>query len=229
MRLLLVRHGITQYNIDRRYMGQTDAPLTELGERQAVAVGNYLAQEKVDVILSSDLQRARNTARAIAQHHNLPVLEDRDLREISMGEWEGLSVPQIQARDSAAWTFVRSDPANHAPPGGENFSQLRDRAAKVLRYCQENYMGQTVLWTTHGGLIGTTICHILSLDLSYRRCFRSKNTSITEIHLGEELPVIERLNDTAHLQLLAQTVILSDMANTLDKMPAGKNGREDIV
>jgi broad specificity phosphatase PhoE len=206
VRLLLVRHGITQHNIERRYMGQTDAPLTELGERQAAAVGQYLAQEKLDAILSSDLQRARNTARAIASHHNLPVLEDPDLREISMGEWEGLSVAQIQERDSAAWKFVRSDPSNNAPPGGENFSQLRDRAARVLRYCQENYTGQTVLWTTHGGLIGTTICHILKLDLSYRRCFRSENTSITEINLGEELPLIERLNDTAHLHILAKTI-----------------------
>lgn len=206
MRLLLVRHGITQHNIEGRYTGQTDAPLTELGERQAAAVGKYLVHEKLDVILSSDLQRARNTARAIAHYHNLPVLEDPDLREISMGEWEGLNIAQIQAADGAVWKFVRNDPINHAPPGGENFVQLRDRAARALQRCQERYAGQTVLWTTHGGLIGATVCHALRLDLSYRHCFRHENTSITELHFGEGLPRIERLNDTAHLLMLTKKV-----------------------
>jgi len=69
VRLLLVRHGITQHNIKDMYTGQTDAPLTELGERQAAAAARYLASEKIDLIVSSDLQRARYTALAIAEHH----------------------------------------------------------------------------------------------------------------------------------------------------------------
>lgn len=204
MRLLLVRHGITQHNIEWRYTGQVDAPLAELGILQAEAVGEYLAKEKLDVILSSDLQRARDTARAIARHHNLPVLEDPDLREISMGAWEGLNREQIKEAHSTSWTFVRSDPVNHAPPGGENFLQLHERATRALQRCQERYAGQTVLWATHGGLIGTAVCVALRLDLSYRHCFRHENTSITEIRFGEGLPTIERVNDTAHLATLVK-------------------------
>ncbi len=208
MRLLLVRHGITQHNIEGRYTGHTDAPLAELGERQAAAVGKYLAREKLNVILSSDLQRARDTARAIACYHNLPVLEDPDLREINLGEWEGQSIKQIQERNSIAWTMVRSNPAHHAPSGGESLAQLCERAARVLQRCQKEYADQTVLWTTHGGLIGIMLCHILNLDLSYRRCFRAENTSITEIRFGQGLPVIARLNDTAHLQTPVRTVAI---------------------
>ncbi len=134
MRLFLVRHGITTYNISELYTGQTDAPLTELGVRQAEAAATYLATEKLDVIVSSDLQRARNTALTIVQSHNLPVLEDPELREIGMGAWEGFTPAQIQARNFAEWTHVRSDPITLAPPGGESFAQLSERSSRQL-YC----------------------------------------------------------------------------------------------
>ncbi len=209
MRLLLVRHGLTENNIKRQMTGQSDVPLSEVGRRQARAVGKYLAREKLDVIFSSDLQRARDTAREIARYHNLPVLEDPDLREIGMGEWEGLTVEEIQARDLEAWKYVRRDPARHAPPGGENFFQLQERAARALRRCQEKYPGRTVLWTTHGGLIGAAVCHALQLDLIYRHCFRHENTSITELRFGEGLPLIERMNDIAHLRVLQEVAVAS--------------------
>jgi len=205
----LVRHGITEHNLNGQYTGQTDAPLSELGKRQIRAVGTYLAREKVDVIFSSDLQRARDTAREIAQHHHLPVLEDPDLREISMGTWEGLTPEQIRARDLEGWKYVRSDPTLHAPLGGESFAQLHERAARALKRCREQYAGQTVLWATHGGFIGATVCHALQLDPSYRHCFRHENTSITEIRFGEGLPSIERLNDTAHLRAMVEEAIVA--------------------
>jgi alpha-ribazole phosphatase len=199
VRLLFVRHGITQDNLDGYYTGQTDPPLTELGERQAAAVGAYLASEKLHVIISSDLQRARDTARAIVRYHNLPVLEDPDLREISMGEWEGLSPEQIQTRNIEAWKDVQSNQIDHAPPGGENYAQLRERAARALKRSQESFAEQTVLWVTHGELIGATLCYALGLDPSYHRCFQRDNTSVTELRFGQGLPVIVRLNDTSHL------------------------------
>ncbi|HET8842474.1 MAG TPA: histidine phosphatase family protein [Ktedonobacteraceae bacterium] len=202
MRLLLVRHGITQNNLDKTYTGQTDVPLTELGRRQAEAVASYLSGEKLDVIISSDLQRARDTAVAIARYHKLPVQEDPDLREISMGWWESLGRAQIEERDKEEFAYVRADPVNRAPTGGENFAQLRERAARILQRCKEQYPGQTILWVTHGGFIEGAICHALKLDLAYRHCFRQENTSVTELQFIEELPWIARLNDIAHLRLL---------------------------
>jgi broad specificity phosphatase PhoE len=206
---LLVRHGITQHNIENKYTGQTDAPLTELGERQAAAAGKYLANEKIDLIVSSDLQRTRYTALAIARYHNLPVLEDPDLREVCMGTWEGLTPGQIQERDPAEWTAVRSDPINIAPTGGESFAQVGVRAKSALQRYQERYAGKTVLWATHGGFIGILFCQALKLDLRYRHCFRHDNTSISELVFEQELPWITRLNDTAHLRVLDGNNLLS--------------------
>lgn len=209
MRLLLVRHGITQYNISELYTGQTDAPLTDLGMRQAEAAGKYLAAEKLDVIVSSDLQRARNTALVIAQYHNLPVLEDPELREIGMGEWEGSTPAQIQARNLAEWTYVRNDPINIAPPGGESFAQLYERVRSVLESSQREYAGKTVLWASHTVFIEVTLCSALKLDLRYRHCFGQDNASISELLFEHELPHVKRLNDTAHLRFMNDGRLLS--------------------
>lgn len=209
MRLLLIRHGITQHNIDGMYTGQTDAPLTELGERQAEAAGKYLASEKIDVIVSSDLQRTRHTAMAIARHHHLPVLEDPNLREIGMGSWEGFTPAQIQARNLAEWNAVRGDPIHVAPPGGESFTQLQERASRAQQHYLEHYADQTVLWATHGGFIGIFFCHALKLGLQYRHCFRHDNTSISELLFEQELPWIMRLNDTAHLRFFSDEKLLA--------------------
>ena len=95
MRLIVVRHGETFYNMEDRLTGQADIPLSPLGERQAERVGVYLADEKLDGIVSSDLQRALITAQAIAAHHGLTVQEDPDIREIALGNWEGMLSSEV--------------------------------------------------------------------------------------------------------------------------------------
>ena len=89
MRLIIVRHGETIYNAQRRFTGQSDVPLNPLGERQAAALVERLATEHLDAIVTSDLERTRVTAKAIAHNHGLPLQEDIDLRELAFGEWEG--------------------------------------------------------------------------------------------------------------------------------------------
>ncbi len=124
MRLILVRHGETMYNAQRRYTGQSDVPLNALGERQAAALGEYLATEHLDVIVTSDLERTRVTAEAIARYHGLPIQEDIDLRELAFGEWEGYTYDEVLARDAKLVAQWRADPATYAPPGGETVAQL---------------------------------------------------------------------------------------------------------
>jgi broad specificity phosphatase PhoE len=90
MRLIVIRHGESVYNDQKRFTGQADVPLSPLGKRQAAALGERLAGEHLDAIVSSDLLRARDTAEAIASYHALPVYEDSDLRELALGEWKVL-------------------------------------------------------------------------------------------------------------------------------------------
>ena len=91
IRVLLVRHGETDWNAQRRYQGQTDVPLNEAGRRQADALAERLAGEEISAVLSSDRQRARQTALAIAAPHGLPVQEEPRMCEIALGDWEGLT------------------------------------------------------------------------------------------------------------------------------------------
>ena len=194
MRFLLVRHGATLNNAEARYTGQSDVPLSELGERQAVAVGKRLASETLDVIVSSDLQRARLTARAIAHHHALPVWEDADLREAALGKWEGLTFAEVALRDADLVARRHIDP-DCAPPGGETFIQLRDRVVRALERWQTRYPRATMLWVTHGGVMEVLVCHLLDIDLKHRRQFRHYNASITEFDLSRDYAILVHLNE----------------------------------
>lgn len=200
MRLILVRHGETEYNAQRRFTGQSDVPLSTLGRQQSAVVGEWLASERLDTIVSSDLERARLTAEAIANFHEIPVVVDSDLREIAMGEWEGYIYSEILARDAELVAQWQVDPVTYAPPGGETLVQLRDRCARALERWQSRDPQASVLWVTHGGLIGVLLCHILELDLNRRWQFRHYNASISELHLSGDRVTIVRLNETAHLR-----------------------------
>ena len=202
MRLIIVRHGETLYNAQDRITGQSDVPLNSSGELQATALGECLAMEHLDVIVTSDLQRTRVTARAIAHKHGLPIQEDSELRELAFGEWEGYTFDEIRARDANRVSLWRADPSTYAPPGGETVAQVRDRCARALERWQMHYPEASVVWVTHGGLIGVLLCHVLGIDLKRRWQFRHDNASISEMILSNDRVIIVRLNETAHIRAL---------------------------
>src|SRR5690606_38476427 len=97
MRLLLTRHGQTDWNIARRYQGQSETPLNEKGIRQAEQLAKRLSTETIHAIYASDLSRGMNTAKAIAAFHSLDVEPDARLRELSFGDWEGMTYEEMSA------------------------------------------------------------------------------------------------------------------------------------
>jgi broad specificity phosphatase PhoE len=135
-RLLLVRHGETDWNADGRLQGQTDRPLSDFGRTQARQLAEELAGEELEAIYSSDLARARETAEILAEHVGLPVLLDPDLREKDWGTWEGLTAVE---RDRVE--FV-----------GESTEAHEKRILRALRRISESHPhGCCVLVVTHGG------------------------------------------------------------------------------
>lgn len=199
MRLIIIRHGETLYNIDHRLTGQDETPLSVTGEQQALAVGNYLATESLDCIVSSDLQRAYKTAQAIAQHHGLSVEKDPLLREHSLGVWQGKTMTEVQASDPETYRLWREDPLQYAPGGGETLAQFRDRIAQAFQYWFERYPDGTVVWVAHAGVVGTTICLLLEIDPTRRWQFHHDNASVTELRIAQSRASLVRLNETAFL------------------------------
>jgi broad specificity phosphatase PhoE len=160
-RLFLVRHGATEWNINKRAQGQADVPLAREGRLQATDTAERLARMDIDAIYSSDLSRARDTARAIASAHGLDVIEDPDLREIDQGDWTGLTPDEIRERWPDRW-----GPARHynTRPGGESPGQVRKRALEAIRRVVEKHPDGEVVVVSHGGTIRWISAEALGYD-----------------------------------------------------------------
>lgn len=201
-RLLIVRHGATANNAEGRFTGQSSAPLSPTGSRQVEALANRLGEISVREIISSDLLRAIETAQIIAAHQTCEVTFDAALREIALGEWEGLTASEARTRDPDIFERWKADALRNAPPGGETLDQLARRVRTAWeRWIERSVPGATV-WVTHGGVISALLCQLLGLSLTERGRFRRDNASITEVRWQGDGAVIARVNDTAHLEAL---------------------------
>ena len=152
-RLLLLRHGQSTWNADGRWQGQADPPLSALGEEQARGAARRLGAGQFSRVVASDLQRARRTAEILAEALDLAVEIDPALREIDVGDWEGLTRAQINEQAPGAladWSEGRSE----STPGGEPRRHLTERAqAALLRAAASSAPGARVLMVSHGALI----------------------------------------------------------------------------
>lgn len=199
-RLLLVRHGETDWNAQRRHQGQTDIPLNVLGRQQAQAVGDRLKGETIDIIYASDLERAMETAQAIAAYHDLPIHEDSRLREMHFGEWEGLTYEEIQQRKPMtpdAWNKIMME---DGPPGGENLPQFAARIKAAIEEITSSHPDETVLLVAHSGTLMILICMLLKHPIEKYWQFRLDRTSVSEISTYPDGAIITLLNDTCHLE-----------------------------
>jgi alpha-ribazole phosphatase len=152
-RLLLIRHGETDWNVEGRWQGQADVPLNRRGRQQAVTVARSLCNTNIHAIYSSDLQRAWQTARVLARIKNLPIQGDARLREIHQGEWQGLLIDEIQMKYAHEFRRRHDNPLQVAPPGGETALQARDRVVNMVNEIVKKHAEDTVAVVSHGFVI----------------------------------------------------------------------------
>ena len=172
-RLILLRHGQTHYNASLRMQGQLDTELSELGVRQAHAVGRALAPRRPWTIISSDLQRAHETARALASEVGLEVRTDPRLRETDLGLWQGMTHSEVDATWPGARTRWRSRP-EWAPPEGESRIDVARRTRPVV----DELLGSSPQWdehpavlVAHGGAIAALTAALLELPVEHYPVF----------------------------------------------------------
>jgi broad specificity phosphatase PhoE len=198
--LILVRHGETVWNRDKRWQGQTNSPLTDLGREQGARVAKRLSSLQVSAIYSSDLGRARETADLIAAPHGLPVVPREDLRERAYGLLEGKTDDEA-ARLGPSWLLAfQADRIRSTPPGGEIHAELCERVVEALSEIADAHPGQTVVVATHGGPIKCALYHILSIPLSLWRLTWIANGSITIFRGTRDVLRVAYFNDTCHLE-----------------------------
>ena len=199
---LLLRHGQTALSVERRFAGRGDIPLTDVGLEQAAAAAARLARRgNIDLVLTSPLLRARQTASAVADAVGVPLAEDVDLAETDFGSWEGLSFGEVMARwpdEMAAWMAD----ADAAPPGGESFAAVAVRVDAALDRLLAAYQGQTVVVVSHVTPIKTIVCRALLAPTAALFRMHLDVASLCEAAWFADGPALLRsLNDTAHLQL----------------------------
>ena len=149
-RLLLARHGETDWNRVGRWQGHADPPLNERGRRQAAELADRLAGDGIAAVYSSDLARADQTARVVADRLGLDVVQDPGLREIDVGSWSGLTRAEVEQRFPVGYARWLGGEIGH---DGETREQLASRVIDAARTIAGRHEGETVLLVTHGGVI----------------------------------------------------------------------------
>lgn len=179
--VLLVRHGETDWNGLHRMQGRSDIPLNARGRKQAGFAAEALADAPIDVIYTSPLRRARETAEIIRGKRKIPLFDESGLIEISLGRWEGLTPDQIDRIFPGKYDEWRSTPGEVYIAGGENFPQVQKRAvASYKRIVGEN-RGNTVLLVSHMGCLSTILLYVSGLPLDDMWKHPLVNCSVSEI------------------------------------------------
>lgn len=200
LRVLLVRHGETDWNQQMRFQGQTDIQLNARGLAQAEAIASRLRHERLQAIYSSDLQRAMQTAHIIARYHDLSPIPDADLRELSYGVWEGMSREEILASEWAElFEKYRQDSLRYRPPGAEYPEQILERSRRVWQRVLQAHEEGTVCLVGHGGSLRALLCVALAAPLESFRRIRLDNASLSAVECFPDGMWISLLNDTCHL------------------------------
>ncbi len=201
LRFLLIRHGETTWNATGRSQGQTDIPLSSKGKEQALALGERLSQECIAEIVSSDLSRASATADAIASAHSgVARTQDARLREMSLGDWEGLYTEEIVERFADEREAWRRDPETFRMPHGESFQELNQRVtAAIDEIAARHEPGATIVVVSHGYALLSFFVGMLQMPTKNFRALWLDPTGVCEVEHHEAQRVLRRFNDTSHL------------------------------
>jgi broad specificity phosphatase PhoE len=200
LELWLVRHGESTWNRERRFQGQRDAPLSDRGRAQAEALARTLAGAPFDALYASPLARARDTAARCGQVLDLAVQPIPDLREIGLGDWEGLEIETVKARFGEGYRRWLETPVDHPPPGGETIDALRTRVTAAIEAIRRRHPAGRVLVVSHGAALAAFLLGILQLGPNAIWQVQLDNAAVTRLAFPDGR--LLDLNDVRHLAAL---------------------------
>lgn len=215
--LLLIRHGETDFNRQLRFQGHIDIPLNANGHAQAERLAARLADEPLDAVITSDLQRARQTAAPLLRARSLPHQADAAWREQAFGVLEGLDAATIRAQQPELWAQWSRYEADAAPPGGESYRQFHARVWAALSALAGAHPEQRLAVVTHGGVLDMVWRGVHQLPLCGPRACAIPNTGLNRLRLDGAQAVILHWADDGHLAGMAVPPVTIPLA----ALPAG--------
>ena len=202
--ILLIRHGETAWNRLRRMQGHIDIGLNDEGQRQARSLARALQSEPPAAIYASDLQRARNTAQAVADIHRLPVHIDSALRERCYGAFEGLMYDEISLQHPEAFALWQSrDPQARFPAGereAETLEEFHQRSVDVVTRIAQQHPDQRIVIVTHGGVLDCLYRAAHDLSITSPRDFAILNAAINRLQWDGRQFRVQQWADATHLE-----------------------------
>lgn len=198
-RIIAIRHGETAWNVDSRLQGHLDIPLNDVGLWQARQAALALADEPIDAIYSSDLQRAWVTARAIAETTQAPLTAHQGLRERSFGVLQGHTFEELEAKEpEQAYRWRKRDPA-FAPEGGESLIALRERITATTHALAAQHVGGQIVLVAHGGVLDVLYRAATRQDIQAPRTWQLGNAAINRLLWTPDGLSLVGWADTQHL------------------------------
>jgi broad specificity phosphatase PhoE len=214
--ITLIRHGESVWNGEQRIQGNQDPPLSDRGRQQAELLVRHLpafVPRQAAAVYSSPLRRAAETAERVAAALGAPLALEPDLREIGLGRWEGLTVPEIQAAFPGQYERWRDNPAGAPAPDGEPLAAFACRTAAALTRIASAHPSSPLVLVAHGGTIRSLLCHTLGMDIRYLFRLQQDNTAVSQIRVKGELGRLLHMNDTSHLAAAGDVLAARDVIN----------------
>jgi broad specificity phosphatase PhoE len=200
MKLILVRHGETKWNHEKRVVGHIGIALNNNGRKQAGRLAQALKDKEVSCIYSSPLKRARQTADAIARAHGLHVVNVDALKEVDAGELEGLTFDEVVERYGVFFQEWIKDTPSLKIPGGESITELRERTWPAVQWIVSEHPDEVVIAVSHSLAILSIISRVLGMNISDFRMLRLSVASISVLDFREHGASLVLFNDTCHLE-----------------------------
>lgn len=185
-RILLIRHGETDWNVNGRWQGTIDIELNDLGREQARRVARFLRDRKIGAVFSSDLRRAAETATIIAQEHGVEPTFDPRWRELNLGVFQGLTREEIIVQYPQEWKDSHADFMGYRFPTGESRMIMQDRSYAALQAAISSDVDGDIVVVTHGGTIRILLRRLLGDDID-KSMLHISNTSVTTLETTDGL------------------------------------------
>jgi len=206
-KVYLVRHGQTAWNLEEVFRGRMDIPLDETGKKEVHLAGEALKDETLHAIYSSPLSRSMETAENIAKFQNIPVTPLESIIDISYGEWEGVSLVEVQKKYPDLYGLWLKEPHNITFPGGESLKQVRVRTRNAIDDLLEKHKDENIALVAHRVPNKVICCSLLGIDNSNFWRIQQDTASTNLFVYKDGQWIISYLNDTSYLKVLGKPAL----------------------